>query len=51
MALHDVLHSAITPVLVLLEVGDEAGPCDAGEPGSSNPLHGPSYQQGGQIQA
>ena len=51
MTLDNVLHAAIAPVLILLEVGDEAGPGNACEPSCRNSLHGASEQQGGQIQA
>ena len=51
MVLDHILHAAISPVLVLLEVGHEAGTCDSGKPTCGNSLHRASKQQGGKIHA
>ena len=51
MVLDHILDASIAPVLILLEVGDEAGSCDASEPSRGNTLYGSPQHKGGQIQA
>ena len=51
MVLDHILHTAVSPVLVLLEIGHEAGACDSGEPAGGDPLHRTAKQQGRQIHA
>ena len=51
MTLHHILHATITPILILLEIGDEAGSSDARQPRGGYPLHGTSEQQGRNVEA
>ena len=51
MALHHILHATVSPILILLEVGDETRASDARQPSCSHPLYSPSQQQCWQIQA
>ena len=49
VVLNHVLHSAIAPVLILLEIGHETGTRDFGEPAGGHTLHRPTEQQGRQV--
>lgn len=51
LALHHLLQTSVTPVLTLLEIGEEAEARNARQPGGTHPLHSFADHQRRQIQA